>query len=111
MRTCTVEDQDALIVDELLVFLQEKRTALATIRIGLAIFIAQIAILGFLIATSRFYAWMEVLHLVIPFILLNIVALGLAAYFIIHSMIQIHHIDRQMIRYKKTHSKIANLMD
>ena len=87
------------------------RTALATIRIGLAIFMTQIAMLAFLIATSRFYAWMEVLHLVIPFILLNLFALGVAGYFIIRSMIQIHQLERQVIRYKRNHGEISNLMD
>jgi hypothetical protein len=105
------EDQDNLLVDELLVILQEKRTALAMIRIGIAILMVQMTILSFLIATSKFYVWLEVLHLLALFILLNILLLGLAGYFIFGSVILIHQLDRQLLRYKKSHSRIAGLMD
>jgi uncharacterized membrane-anchored protein len=45
------EDEDALIVGEIQSFLQEKRTALKTIRIGTAVIVAVISLIGFLIAT------------------------------------------------------------
>jgi hypothetical protein len=104
-------DVDNLIVEEILVLLQEKRTALRMVRIGIAAIIAQITILGFLIATSKYYEWMEVMHLWIPFVLLNLVVLGIAGYFIFGSLIHIHRLDRQVHRYKKSHSVIANFMD
>ncbi len=62
-------DVDNLIVEEILVLLQEKRTALRMVRIGIGAIIAQITILGFLIATSKYYEWMEVMHLWIPFVI------------------------------------------
>jgi uncharacterized membrane protein len=104
------EDVDNLIVEEILVLLQEKRTALRMVRIGISAVIAQISILGFLIATSKYYEWMQVMHLWIPFALLNLVVLGVAAYFIFGSLIQIQRMDRQILRYKNSHSKIANIM-
>ena len=104
-------DVDNLIVEEILVLLQEKRTALRMVRIGIAAIIAQITILGFLIATSKYYEWMEVMHLWIPFVLLNLVVLGIAGYFIFGSLIYIRRLDRQVHRYKKSHSVIANFMD
>ena len=105
------EDVDNLIVEEILVLLQEKRTALRMVRIGISAVIALISILGLLIATSRYYKWMEVMHLWIPFVLLNLVVLGIAGYFIFGSLIHIHRLDRQILRYKKSHGRIANFMD
>jgi uncharacterized membrane protein YidH (DUF202 family) len=105
------EEQDNPVVDEILVLLQEKRTILAMIRIGIAIIMAQISILGFLIVTSKFYEWMEVLHLLIPFALLNLVVLGIAGYLIFGSLIQIHQLDRQILAYKKSHGGISHFMD
>ena len=105
------EDLDNLIVEEILVLLQEKRTALRMVRIGISAVIALISILGLLIATSRYYKWMEVMHLWIPFVLLNLVVLGIAGYFIFGSLIHIHRLDRQILRYKKSHGRIANFMD
>ena len=104
-------DRDNIIVDEILLFLQEKRTALATIRIGLATIMVQISILSFLIATSRFYEWMEVVHLLVPFILLNLVVLGIAGYFLVGSLLQLHRLERQIVAYKKRHYRIAACMD
>ena len=75
---CKNMDVDNIIVEEILVLLQEKRTALRMVRIGIAAIIAQITILGFLIATSKYYERMEVMHLWIPFALLNLVVLGIA---------------------------------
>jgi len=105
------EDVDDLIVEEILFLLQEKRTSLRMVRIGITAIISQITILGFLIATSRYYKWMEVMHLWIPFALLNMVVLALAGYFIFGSLIHIHRLDRQVLKYKKSHGVISNLMD
>ena len=108
---CKNLDVDNIIVEEILVLLQEKRTALRMVRIGIAAIIAQITILGFLIATSKYYEWMQVMHLWIPFALLNLIVLGLAGYFIFGSLIHIHRLDQQIIRFKKSHGRIADFMD
>jgi hypothetical protein len=50
------EDEDALIVEEMQAFLQEKRTALKTIRIGIGVIVAQISLIGFLFAVFRSHA-------------------------------------------------------
>ena len=96
------ENLDNLKTDEILLLLQEKRTLLSVIRIGISTIIAQISILGFLIATSRYYAWMEVLHLIIPFTVLNVLVFCVAAYFIIRPLIQLHLLDRDILRHKKS---------
>ena len=105
------DDESNIIVEEILVFLQEKRTVLRMIRIGISAIIAQISILGFLIATSKYYEWMEVMHLWIPFALLNLIVLGIAGYLIFGSLIRLHELDRQILRYKKSHGVIDSVMD
>jgi hypothetical protein len=92
-------DKDSLIVGELLAFHQEKRTALAMIRIGIASLIAQLSVLSLLIATSKYYEWMEVVHLVIPFVLLNLFVFGIAGYLIVRSILTIHKVDRRIIKH------------
>ncbi len=109
MKMKNSHDNENLIVDAILAFLQEKRTALSMVRIGITTIVAQIAVFGFLIATSRYYRWVEVLHLVIPFALLNIIVLGFAGYFIIRPVILIHQLDRQILRHKKRLSGFAGL--
>ena len=104
------EGIDTLIVEEILVLLQEKRTSLRMVRIGISAIIAQIAVLSFLIATSKYYEWIQVTHLWIPFALLNLVVLGVAGYFIFGSLVQIRRLDLQILRYKTRHGKIADIM-
>lgn len=94
-------DKDSLILGELLAFHQEKRTALAMIRIGIASLIAQLSVLSLLIATSKYYEWMEVVHLVIPFVLLNLFVFGIAGYLILRSIVTIHQVDRRIIRHSE----------
>jgi hypothetical protein len=101
MRNEINEIQDNLMTDEILVFLQEKRTALAAIRIGISTVMAQISILGVLIITSKYYDRMEVLHLLIPFTVLNIAVFGIAGYFIVRSIIQMHILDREIRKCRK----------
>jgi Na+-translocating ferredoxin:NAD+ oxidoreductase RnfE subunit len=104
-------DQDKLIVDEILLFFQEKRTILMTIRMAIGTIMVQVSILSFLIVTSRFYQLVEVMHLVVPFIVLNAIVLGVAGYFLVGSLIQLHRLERQIVRYKRGHSRIAACMD
>ena len=111
METTYSDDQDSLIVDEVLLFLQEKRTVLITIRIAIGTIMVQVSILSFLIATSRFYQWIEVMHLLVPFVVLNIIVLCIAGYFLFGSLIHLHRLERQIVRYKKRHSRIAQCMD
>lgn len=99
-------DKDSLILGELLAFHQEKRTALAMIRIGIGSLIAQLSVLSLLIATSKYYEWMEVVHLVIPFVLLNLFVFGIASYLILRSILTIHQVDRRIIRYIEDRERV-----
>lgn len=101
MENIRKEDNDNLVTELLLTFEQDKRTALAMTRIGITTLVAQITILGFLIAASRYYRMMEVMHLVIPFILLNLVVFGIAGYLIFRSIFKIHQIDRQIMKTRE----------
>jgi hypothetical protein len=101
MENIRKEDNDNLVTELLLTFEQDKRTALAMTRIGITTLVAQITILGFLIAASRYYRMMEVMHLVIPFILLNLVVFGIAGCLIFRSIFKIHQIDRQIMKTRE----------
>jgi hypothetical protein len=105
------EKLDALIVDGMLVFQQDKRTALETIRIGIRIIVAQIFCLGLLIATSKLYNFLEIKHLMVPFILLNALLFILAAYLISGSLIRLHRLEIQIRRYQSEHNRLSKFAD
>jgi hypothetical protein len=63
---------DNVILGEIQVLLAEKRTALSSLRTGIAIFALPLSVLSVLIATSRFYSFGKVMPLLVPLLLLNL---------------------------------------
>src|SRR2546427_11779860 len=63
---------DNLIFNEIQVLLAEKRTALSSLRTGIAIFALPLSVLTVLIATSRYYSFEKVMPLLVPLLLLNL---------------------------------------
>jgi len=105
------EDEDALIVGEIQSFLQEKRTALKTIRIGIAVIVAIISLIGFLIVTFRSHAiiqardWMGILAA------LGVILLGVVIYLFITPLIRIRRMDQKISKFKRRRSEMTNLKD
>ena len=77
----TLEDQSgdscppAILINEVQLILAEKRTSLASLRTGIAVFAIPLSIMGVLIATSRYYEIVEVLPLFIIVMVINILLL------------------------------------
>jgi hypothetical protein len=72
METGEQPQLDNLILGEIQVPLSEKRTALAFMRTGIAIFALPLSVLSVLIATSRYYSFEKVMPLLMPLLLLNV---------------------------------------
>src|SRR5450756_1006003 len=85
-----VANLDTMTMGEVQLLLAEKRTALATLRTGLAIFAFPLGVLSVLIATSQSYKVHEVLHWMIPLLLLNLGLIALAVYLLVRSLSLIH---------------------
>ena len=105
-----VEDS-AFIVNEVQLILAEKRTALSSLRTGIAVFVLPLSVLSVLIATSRYYDLLRVVPLMVPLIVLNTALISLGAYLITHSIRRIHRYDRLIRDIKRKHSAIAELID
>jgi len=84
---------ERLLIDEVQLLLDEKRAFLSLMRTGIFILIAQLLIISILIATSRFYEIISVLHMIIPFYAINIALALLGCYLIIHAFFRIRHYD------------------
>lgn len=104
-------ESDAIIINEAQLILAEKRTSLAAMRTGIAVFVLPLSVMGLLIATSRYYEVLKVLPLIIPLgvILAALVVLG--SYLIIRALRHIHHYDRLMVQLKTCHSKLSRFLD
>jgi uncharacterized membrane protein YidH (DUF202 family) len=104
------EGIDSVIFGEIQLILAEKRTALSSLRTGIAIFALPLSVLSVLVATSRYYDVVNVLHFLLPLLVLNAALIGLGGYLIIHSVFRIRHYDRQIKELKRQHSAIAEFI-
>ena len=104
-------EDSALIFDEIQLILSEKRTALSTLRTGIAVLILPLSVFSVLIATSRHYELFRVMLLLIPLLVLNVALIALGFYLVAHSIRRIHRYDRQIREIKLKHSAIAEFID
>jgi uncharacterized membrane protein YidH (DUF202 family) len=102
---------ETVVLNEVQLLLAEKRTALSTLRTGIAIFAFPLGVLSVLIATSRSYEVAEVLQWLLPLLLLNLGLVGLAVYLVVAAIRRIHHYDRLIAEFKRKHHVLAGLMD
>ncbi len=104
-------EPDSLIINEAQLILAEKRTSLAAMRTGIAVFALPLSVLGLLIATSRYYDVLHVLHLIIPLAIMLLALIVLGGYLIIRATMNIHHHDRLIQQLKAKHSKLSEFLD
>jgi hypothetical protein len=102
---------DGILINEMQLILAEKRTLLATMRTGIAVFALPLSVLGLLIATSRYYDVRGVLHWLIPLLAICAALAVLGSYLIIRSIARLHSLDRLILKLKQEHSQLARFMD
>ena len=105
------EALDSLLLGEIQLILAEKRTALSGLRTGIAIFALPLSVLSVLVATSKYYDALKVLHFLLPLLVLNLALVGLGSYLIIHSILRNRHFDRQIQELKRQHRALAEFID
>ena len=101
---------DTFTVNQVQLLLAEKRTALATLRTGIAIFAFPLSVLSVLITTSKMYQINEVLHWLIPLLLLNFALVVLAVYLIVRAIRRFRHYDERIEEFKKRNKQLADLI-
>lgn len=104
------EKVDSVIINEVQLLLAEKRTSLAVMRTGIAVLALPLSVTGLLIATSKYYDIFNVLHLVIPFGILNLGLVVLGCYLITRSVIKMHHYDKHIHELKGKFSALGQFI-
>lgn len=110
MDTSKPEDASAAIFGEVQMLLAEKRTALASLRTGIAVFALPLSVLSLLVATSRYYQPSQVLDFLVPLLALSGLLAVLGSYLVIHSMRRIRHYDRLINHLKHQYRSLAELI-
>ena len=107
----TKKEPEGIIIGEVQLILAEKRTSLAAMRTGIAVFALPLSVLSVLVATSKYYDFMNVIHLIIPLLIISAALIFLGSYLIIRSILKIRHQDRIIMQMKGRSSKIAGFID
>ena len=105
------EGCDGIIMNEVQLILAEKRTTLAAMRTGIAVFVLPLSVLSVLIATSKYYDVIKVIQWLVPLLVLCVVLAVLGSYLVIHSIVRLHHQDQLIFKLKQKHSRIAEFID
>lgn len=103
------EDEDTLMVEEIQSFLQEKRTALKAIRIGITVILVEISAVGFLATVFRNHALIQAMHWVDILVVLAVIFLGTAIYLFVYPLIRIHRLNHKILEIKQRRSNMVSL--
>ena len=102
---------DTIVFNEVQLILAEKRTSLAVMRTGITVLVLPLSVLSVLIATSRYYDFLHVIHLIVPLLFLNLILVIIGAYLVLRSIIRMHHYDQLILQIKQKHSTVAEFID
>jgi uncharacterized membrane protein YidH (DUF202 family) len=102
---------DEVIFGEIQVLLAEKRTALSSLRTGIAVFALPLSVLSALIATSRYYRIEKVMPLLLPLMLLNLGLVVLGTWLVFRSIRRIGHFEQRIRELSAKYSSIAQFIE
>ena len=102
---------DAVAINEVQLILAEKRTSLAIMRTGIAVLALPLSVTSLLIATSKYYDVLHVLHLLIPLGLLNLSLVVFGAYLVIGAITRMRRYDTLIYKIKQKHSMISEFIE
>ena len=105
------KEPTGMIINEVQLILAEKRTFLAAMRTGIAVFALPLSVLSVLVATSKYYNFIHVIHFMIPLLIICGAMIFLGSYLIIRSILKIRHQDRIIMQIKGRSGKIAGFID
>jgi hypothetical protein len=111
METNEPPPLDNLILGEIQVILSEKRTALSSLRTGIAIFALPLSVLSVLIATSHYYSFEKVMPLLVPLLLLNLGLVVLGTWLVYHAICRLHHYDRLVRKLTQKYQSLAEFVE
>jgi uncharacterized membrane protein YkgB len=101
---------EGIVINEVQLLLAEKRTSLATMRTGIAVFTLPLSVLSILIATSRYYEITQVLPLLLPLLLICGALVLLGCYLVVRAIQRIRHQERLILAIKRRNGWIAEFL-
>ena len=111
MPVKTKKPVNGAVFNEIQVLLAEKRTMLALMRTGIAVFALPLSVLSVLIATSEYYTMNTVLPLLIPVITICVGLIILGTYLVMRAIRKLKYFDNHINEIKQKYSSLAELLE
>jgi len=105
------DEDESVDMSRVQLLLAEKRTSLAALRTGFAIFTLPLSVTTVLVTTSRYYNFIENLHYLIPLLFLCALLVTVGTYLIFVSLIRHRHQNEQIRKIKMKHAAWKDLVD
>jgi len=102
--------QHSLVINEVMLLLAEKRTSLSALNAGIAVVAVPLSILSFLIATSRYYEALAVMHLLAPLWAACAILFVLGMYIILRSILRSRRFDARIAELKARDEEVRQLI-
>jgi uncharacterized membrane protein YidH (DUF202 family) len=106
-----IDENDSILMGEAQLILAEERTSLALMRTGIAVLALPMSVMSVLVATSKLYDVVHVMHILVPLSVLILALLALGIYLIIHAIIQFRYYDKMIYKIKSDSSIAEKLVD
>lgn len=103
--------EHSLVINEVMLLLAEKRTSLSALNAGIAVVAVPLSILTFLVATSRYYEALMVMHLLGPLWAACAVLFTLGMYIITRAIVRIRRFDSRIEEIKKKDAEVRDLIE
>ncbi|MBN2327247.1 MAG: hypothetical protein JXR73_08830 [Candidatus Omnitrophica bacterium] len=101
--------EESVNISRIQLILAEKRTSLAVLRTGIAVFTLPLSVITVLIATSKYYEFLQIYHLIIPLLILCAGLLVLAIYLVHRSILHIWRQESMMDKIKHSDPNLSLL--
>ena len=105
------DEGEGVDISRVQLLLAEKRTSLAALRTGIAIFTLPLSVTTVLVTTSRYYNFIENLHYLIPLLVLCVLLVTVGTYLIFVALIRHRHQNEQIRLIKMKHAAWKDLVD
>lgn len=105
------DEDEPVDISRVQLLLAEKRTSLAALRTGIAIFTLPLSVTTVLVTTSRYYNFIENLHFLIPLLFLCALLVTVGTYLIFVALIRHRHQNEQIRKIKMKHTAWKDLVD
>ena len=102
-----VRKNESVSISRIQLILAEKRTTLAVMRTGIGVFTLPLSVVTVLVATSRYYNFLETYHLLIPLLGICAGLIVLGIYLVHRSVRRIRKQDAMITRIKQQDPGLA----